>query len=101
MEFAAYMGYLFGGNHDQMYYWFEGGLGFAPSVSILWRHSTKAPSNFTYNNDAGYDALVDEFLSATTEEEARRIFGEACWYILENHWAVQVFPLVSYMSWQP
>ncbi|UCC17744.1 MAG: ABC transporter substrate-binding protein [Dehalococcoidales bacterium] len=101
METAAYMGYLFGANHDQMYYWFEGGLGFTPMIQILWRHSKRGPSNFTFNNDAVYDTLVDEYLSAATEEEAKRIFKEACWRVLENHWAIQVFPLASYNVWQP
>jgi len=101
MDLGAFFGYLRAGKHDQMYYWFEGGLGFAPTISIYWRASKGATSNFAYNNDAGYDALVQKFVSATTEEEARQIFGEASWYTLEHHWAVQIFPLAAFNIWQP
>jgi peptide/nickel transport system substrate-binding protein len=101
MEVPAYMNYIRGGNHDQLYSWFEGGLGFTPNISIQWRHSKTGPSNYTYNNDAGYDALVAEYFAATTEDEASRIFVEVMWRVLENHWAIQVCPLASFNVFQP
>jgi peptide/nickel transport system substrate-binding protein len=101
METAAYMNYIRGFNHDQMYSWFEGGLGFTPNISIQWRHSKTGPSNYTHNDDASYDALVADYFAATTEEEASRIFIEAMWKILENHWAIQVCPLASFTVFQP
>ncbi len=101
MEVPAYMSYVRSFSHDQMYSWFEGGLGFTPNISVQWRHSKTGPSNYTRNNDPSYDALVAQYFAATTEDEARRIFNEVMWKILENHWAIQVCPLVSFVVFQP
>jgi peptide/nickel transport system substrate-binding protein len=65
------------------------------------RKSTATTTNFTANNDAYYDSLVDQFNSTTDIDEAMRIAVEADRYSLEQHWHVATFPLSKFNAWQP
>ena len=51
--------------------------------------------------DAGYDAIVERFIAATTLEEAAAVLTEADLYWLEQHWAVITFTAWSHQFSQP
>jgi hypothetical protein len=60
------------------------------------------PFNFTCNNDADYDALVNKkFKNANDLATAKQVLIELDRYYLEHHWAVGTFPIVNYVIWQP
>lgn len=52
-------------------------------------------------NDPAYNALVADFMAATTMEDCIDIFHEADQYWLEQHWVVIGFPTLSNQMIQP
>jgi peptide/nickel transport system substrate-binding protein len=87
--------------HDQMMWSWNVGMFFIPSDIIRWRESTNTRDNWCLNNDPYYDSLVAQFNACTDLDEAKQIFNEADLYLLQQHWAVAVFPLTNPVLWQP
>lgn len=100
MEYSAWRSYVLAQKHDQMV---SGGTGmpFPPTMIISFRDSRDKANNRTFNNDAGYDAIVDRFNAATTPDEVASLMVEADKYSLEKHWAVNLVATTSYSIWQP
>jgi peptide/nickel transport system substrate-binding protein len=99
MEYTAFQAFLTEGKFDQMTY---GGCGYDTIPTLInHRWSGNTTSNYTYNNDAGYDAIVAQFFAATTMDEAARLQAEADEYAIPKHWSVHLFPLATFIAWQP
>jgi peptide/nickel transport system substrate-binding protein len=99
-EGAAMMPLLKSGGYDQMSFWGQTGATFNPCLAMKFRQS-KNGNNYTKNNDAHYDELMSQFDAAATLEEAKQISVEADRYLLEQHWAIQTFPIVATLVSQP
>jgi len=99
MEFAAEEAFVREGKHDQM----SGGGGGSTNpiqFTITGALSTN-PSNSSFINDAGYDAIVAQYLSATSSTDIKRLVREADKYAVEKHWVVVVCPTAKFNAWQP
>jgi peptide/nickel transport system substrate-binding protein len=81
------------GKYKQMLWAAAGGQTSPPSSALGAFWSTFSEKTGGMNGgivDAGYDAIVDKFLKAATEDEAKAAFREADMYQLRQHWTVQV-----------
>jgi len=92
MEEFTKMDFVGGGHHDAMDWGaFTGG---APNpwqqVTVL---KTGDRQNYTFNNDAKYDALYQKLTAATEEEEAKAIVKEMDLYAAEQCWMIFFFPV--------
>jgi peptide/nickel transport system substrate-binding protein len=87
------------GEFDQMVYASCAYSTYPTIINHRWSGNTT--SNYTYNNDSVYDGIHDEFMAATSEDEARQLLQEADERAIEMHWTVALFPLATYIAWQP
>jgi peptide/nickel transport system substrate-binding protein len=81
---------------------FAGGTGTPKFANAIWRYHSK---NDTLNTDAinspEYDANVEKFNNAMTEDEAAAATVAADKVALENSFTVWVFPISTYVITQP
>lgn len=100
MDAPAWRSFVMAKKHDQM-----ATMGFAftwpPDVVIGAKYSKNTTSNWTNNNDPGYDELVLKFNTAMTEGEAAEIINEANLYYLKAHWSIHAANFYTYTLWQP
>ena len=99
MDPAAFNPFAMSGKQDAMTYYTHCAAPFQPWVALDYR--SRIPVNFTFNNDAKFDAMVINVENASSLAEAKKLSIEADLYTLEQHWAVQVFPIAAYNMWQP
>ena len=100
MDEFSKMDFVGAGKHKHMdYNAFTGG---APNpwqqVVVL---TTGDRQNFTFNNDAKYDALYKKIKRAKTEAQAKRLIRQADMLALEQCWMVFFFPLNAPVLTQP
>lgn len=62
---------------------------------------TNLNRNSTYNNDSYYNDMYNDFMKATSMDEAAVIANEMCMYALAQHWAVNLCGNVAPYIWQP
>lgn len=74
---------------------------FKPANAIQRFLSTDTNQNIGAVNDPNYDKLAADFNAATTEEDAAAAFMAADKYSLEQYWTINVFPVHSYIIYQP
>lgn len=70
-------------------------------MTIRLRLSQDTGAKFTHNNDPYYDSLVDQFHTMASMDKAKEIYVEADKYSITQHWAVQTFPAITPVAWQP
>jgi peptide/nickel transport system substrate-binding protein len=88
------------GKQDQMVQGNRSGADTSP-FSAMGMRTSKNAGNWHFNNDATYDAIVDEMNSATTMEEARQLVIKADRYGIEQHWNVPTFQVSNFTIYQP
>jgi peptide/nickel transport system substrate-binding protein len=99
MEFASWNAFISAGKHDQMV-----GLMSASTNPIQFTLSgfqSTNPSNYTFNNDTGYDEIFAKFMAATDPAEVKQWTREADKYAIEKHWSAVVCPTATFNVWQP
>ncbi len=101
LDEASFRAYGADLKHDQMIFSWNVGMFFIPSGIIRWRHSTNTQDNWTLNNDPYYDSMVEQFNACADLDEAKEIFNKADLYLIQQHWAVALFPLTNPAVWQP
>jgi peptide/nickel transport system substrate-binding protein len=72
-----------------------------PTNSIQRFLNTNRGQNTGAVNDPAYEKFVADFNAATDEDSAAAIFNAANKYQLEQAWIVNIFPIHSYMAYQP
>jgi peptide/nickel transport system substrate-binding protein len=100
MDPLASFAYCMEGNNDAFFFTEQTGNTWPPMVLIGARMSTD-PRNITRCSDPVVDELYNDFFSAETMEEAKQALREADKRILEQHWAVYLFPIYIYPIYQP
>jgi len=103
MERAAYSAFLSAGMHDQMAFSDGmGGLLWTPANTLFRRVSRFAPQNNPcFTNDPVYDKMYDDWNSATTDSEFKRLSREMDLYALRQHWQVTVCNSHTPVACQP
>jgi peptide/nickel transport system substrate-binding protein len=87
------------GEFDQMVYASCAYDTYPTLIGHRWSGNTS--SNYTYNNDAVYDQIYDEFWATTDPAEAMLLMQEGDKRAIEQHWSVNLFPTATYIAWQP
>lgn len=105
MDPPTYSSFTAAGSQDQMVF-SDGmaGLLWAPTTTLAYLVSASIPqTNFTFNYDAGYDALFAQIMAATDPAEMKSLSAEADLYALENFWMVPIVAtnaqVVVWQSW--
>jgi peptide/nickel transport system substrate-binding protein len=99
MEPAAFSPYAIAGKQDQMTFSGKTGVTFEPWVALDYR--SRIPTNYSFNKDAVYDAMISNLETVTDPAEIQRLIIEADMYALQHHWGLQVCPIVTYTLYQP
>jgi ABC-type transport system substrate-binding protein len=104
MDPPTYSSFTAAGSQDQMVF-SDGmaGLLWAPTTTLAYLVSASIPqTNFTFNYDAGYDALFAQIMAATDPAEMKSLSAEADLYALENFWMVPIVATnAQCVVWQP
>jgi peptide/nickel transport system substrate-binding protein len=88
------------GQHDQMVYDKHTGMCASPLTNMKFR--TQGYSrNPSFNNDPNYDAMFNRLSTASSIDEAKELVKEMDMYALQQHWAVNLFPWLNALMWQP
>jgi peptide/nickel transport system substrate-binding protein len=101
MDSVAWEAFTIDRQHEQMAYAGIGTATFKPANSIYRYYSQDSNQNRNAVADPTYDAFVDQFNAALTEDEAAAAFKAADKYALEQAWTIYVFPTNSYVIYQP
>jgi len=101
MDEITVINYANSGKHDQML--FDSGIGstFNPNFGVLEKHITRKSGNYSYNSDPAYDAIYEKFMSAQTVDEFKQYCVAADKFSVEQHWSVNVTPVVGYRANTP
>lgn len=83
------------GKNDQMMYSQFVAQNLAPPWTNL-RTRTDYPSNYTHNNDATFNALVNDIIFGIDRNILQKQVQDADLYVLAQHWSASVFPTVGY-----
>jgi peptide/nickel transport system substrate-binding protein len=86
--------------HDQMVT-FGGGSTWPPTRTVSQWYSQGPDNGATRVNSAEYDALYQQFQSASSLAEAAQIFQQCDKLVIENHWAVFAPESYIFLFWQP
>jgi ABC-type oligopeptide transport system substrate-binding subunit len=92
------------GRYDQMVYGAGGAGSLNPPGNILgdyWSIKPERAGGAGGVQDPAFDAMIEAFNTASTEEEAQRIFKEAESYVLKQHWTVRLCPTIATQLHQP
>jgi peptide/nickel transport system substrate-binding protein len=104
MDMVALMPLINSGKYDPMVFSGGPGAGFgvtaAPNMATNWRHYGDM-GNTCRNNDPKYEEIYAKIQSAANVEEAQTLIQQADMYIASQHWAVGLFPIMTYNFWQP
>lgn len=102
MDPTSFAAFLKAWKHDQMSARIPGATAMPyAGYRGLSRRWSQNQSNYTRNNDAKYDAYVDAYSTSTDFAERQKIINEAGLYLLEQHWAIQLLPIVNFVVYQP
>jgi len=101
MESVAFQNFVFAGKQDQMIFRNWWGVYAPVDVPIGLFYSKGSTPTTTRASNADYDAVYEQFKAVQDEAEAMRLLREAQRISLENHWTVNLFPLVNFNVWQP
>jgi len=100
MDYQTQQAYIKSFKHDAMVQTFFCGVMYPPERALSLGYS-KGSINYTKNNDAYYDSLVEKFNSVKTESEAREILQSADLYALEQHWRIALPRRIRINPFQP
>jgi peptide/nickel transport system substrate-binding protein len=98
MDEFTMMDYCHAGKHDQMAVERAGHM-INPWQSIIVRQTGES-RNLTFNNDAVFDAMIEDAVSATDIEECKRLLREADLYCLSKFWSVNLCLVNNPIFWQ-
>jgi peptide/nickel transport system substrate-binding protein len=98
-DMTTYRKNVSSGNYKQMVFGSANGSLDPPSqaVATFW---SKNPERSGLVSDPTYDAMVDQFLAASTDSEAQKIYKQIEQYALERHFSATVCPTLSVMLHQ-
>jgi peptide/nickel transport system substrate-binding protein len=99
MDPAAFAPFCMAGEQDQMTYSSKTGVTFEPWIALDYR--SRIPTNYSFNQDPVYDAMIANFATILTLDELKQAAIEADMYALAAHWGLQVCPTVTYNLYQP
>jgi peptide/nickel transport system substrate-binding protein len=88
------------GKQDQMVMDKEAGNPGPITNNLNARRSGDA-RNYSFNNDATYDAMLEKASTATTEAEFQKAVVAMDMYVIQQHWAVNFCSTVQPAVWQP
>jgi peptide/nickel transport system substrate-binding protein len=98
MDASTFSSFCMAGEHDQMTYSSKTGVTFEPWISLDYR--SRIPTNYSFNKDPVYDAMIAGFATITDLAELKQAVVEADMYALAAHWGLQVFPIATYNLYQ-
>jgi len=99
MDFVAANEFTRAGKHDQACFG-ESNNPHIPSISIGAFQSGNT-LNLCHVDDPAYEAMGKKFQSAVTMDDAKKVSRELDEYYLKQHWRVDIFPTLKFVSWQP
>jgi peptide/nickel transport system substrate-binding protein len=100
MDPAAAQHFIQSGKQDQMSWDRNTGSTATPTTMVRMNYST-ALTNSSKVNDSTYDELCNKLITSISMDEARELTVKLDRYIIENHWAVRLFPISLYNIWNP
>jgi peptide/nickel transport system substrate-binding protein len=102
MEQAAYNAFVVTGKHDQLSWTPMGKTGSIINVAlIVGLYKLGDHANGGKVDDPAYNAMLNEFYSAATLDEAKAVSRKMDQWSIEQHWHVSACPTASFNAWQP